>query len=158
MNQQLTFSLGRVIMHDYCALVAILMMVMPWLIYIATSQFGYFPDLKHGRDPLTESSAPFFKTMGYYIIFIAIPMLAWRVHLFKTLYDQGVEIKGHISFEGVISGKRVEYKYEYEGTSYWRGNALTDSKYANYFKEGDEVILLVDPKNPKRAVIRDLYF
>ncbi|TQD28350.1 hypothetical protein [Methanolobus vulcani] len=158
MDKQRTFSLGRILTHDYCALVAILMMVIPWAIYFATSQFGYFPDLKHGRDPLTESSAPFFKNMGYYVIFIAIPMLGWRIHLFKTLYKRGVEITGYISFEGVLSRKRIEYKYTYEGVDYWRGNALTDSQYVNIFKEGDEVILLVDPKNPKQAVIKEIYF
>ncbi|WP_342305558.1 DUF3592 domain-containing protein [Methanolobus sp. ZRKC5] len=71
---------------------------------------------------------------------------------------RGVEVTGHISLEYILSKKRVEYKYTYQGIEYWRGNALSHSIYTNCFNEGDEVTLLVDPQNPNRAVIKDIYF
>jgi hypothetical protein len=158
MGKQRTFSLGRIILTDHCTCFAISAIIIFWIIYIATIQFGYFPDIRYAREPLTETAAPFFYNMGVVATLTGIPMIGWRIRFFQTLYRRGVEVNGHIYLEYVLSTKRVEYKYTYQGIDYWRGNALADSKYQNYYNDGDEVILLIDPQNPKRAIIKDLYF
>ncbi|WP_342304184.1 hypothetical protein [Methanolobus sp. ZRKC5] len=92
---------------------------------------------------------------------ITIIFLIWRWHFFHALCTRSVDVIGYIySANAFVSGgSRVEYKYEFQGVKYLRGNALTQKVFFNHeFHEGDEVVLRVDPKNPKRAVIKELYF
>ena len=91
---------------------------------------------------------------------IAAPVFAWRIYFFKTLYKRGLEIAGTVTFVGYFSkGHRIEYEYIYQNQKYVSGNALAPQflKEKKY-NSGDKVMLLVNPKRPKKAVIKDIYF
>ncbi|WP_406661078.1 hypothetical protein V7O66_00725 [Methanolobus sp. ZRKC3] len=80
---------------------------------------------------------------------------------FHNLYSHGIDITGHIDspYYYKRSSSRIEYKYEYQGEEYLRGNAIPTSKLMELnFNEGDEVVIRLDPENPKKAVIKDIYF
>ena len=98
--------------------------------------------------------------MGIFSLVIGIPMVAWRAHFFKTLYDRGVEITGDIVYVAEYKrGNRLEYEYVYQGEKFRSGNALQrSSSRARTYQIGDEVVLIVDPLKPKNAVLKDFYF
>ncbi|WP_342305211.1 hypothetical protein [Methanolobus sp. ZRKC5] len=101
------------------------------------------------------------KIISTSIIVLSIIFLIWRWHFFHVLYMRSVNVTGYIHSADAFrtGGSRVEYKYEYKGEKYWRGNALTHSVFFNCnFHDGDEVVLQIDPENPKWAVIKDIYF
>jgi hypothetical protein len=51
----------------------------------------------------------------------------------------------------------VEYVYTYQGQKYASGNAIHKVKQTQGLKIGEEVLVMIDRNNPKRAFIRDLY-
>lgn len=92
---------------------------------------------------------------------IAVIYLAWRRHFFYSIYVRGVEVTACIYSADAFKtcGSRIEYKYEYQDEKYWRGNALTHKIFFKHkYHAGDEVVLMIDPENPKWAIIRDIYF
>jgi 20S proteasome alpha/beta subunit len=51
----------------------------------------------------------------------------------------------------------VDYVYSHQGQKYASGNAIHKVKQTLALKVGEQVVLIVDRNNPKRAFIRDLY-
>ncbi|WP_406656529.1 DUF3592 domain-containing protein [Methanolobus sp. ZRKC2] len=96
------------------------------------------------------------------IFFILFPILyiPMRIYFFYILYKRGVEVSGTIMFYlAYPRGARIEYEYTYANQKYRRGNALSRLSFKKSdFHEGQEVTLLVDPKKPKRAIVKDVYF
>ncbi|SFM92552.1 DUF3592 domain-containing protein [Methanolobus profundi] len=141
--------------------------------YYRIRSIDYTSDFASGATIVPLVSCAFFYFIGFETQFLSwikiavfsslagILFLAWRRHFFHELYVKGVDVTGRIDSAQAFKrgGSRVEYKYEYQGEKYWRGNTLTASSFRKYgFSEGDEVVLRIDPKNPRRAVIRDIYF
>jgi hypothetical protein len=145
------FDFYRVISVDYTSNLAISSTIVIWAAYIffyllQFEQRGFL--WKWGIASLSVSV-------------IAFIFLVWRRYFFHSIYIRGVDVTGHIHLANayISGGSRVEYKYEFQGEKYWRGNALTHKIFFSHnFREGDEVILMIDSENPKRAVIKDLYF
>lgn len=150
-------SVLRIIQSDYTALFAVAFPVIAWVIYVATAYFGFFPGLR-GRDPLTGASAPFFFYLGLVTTLIGVPVFIWRVRSFQALFARGVEVPGRVASISFYRDRgRVEYAYTYEGNTYQGGNAIMKTGRTKALQPGDEVVLIVDKDNPKRALIRDLY-
>lgn len=150
-------SVTRIILSDFTTALAMLIILVPWIMYIATAYFGFFPSLR-GRDPLTGSDAPFFQNLGIIATLIGIPLLVWRVRSFQALFARGVEVPGRITNVWFHRDRgRIEYEYTYQDKKYSSGNAVMKSGRTNKFRNGDELVLIVDPENPKRALIRELY-
>ncbi|WP_319507635.1 DUF3592 domain-containing protein [uncultured Methanolobus sp.] len=159
MENQRSFSLGRIFSNDYYSDLSLSAILVSWAFYILARYFGYLPT-REGAIIVTESHVHYELSMAATVTVLAIIFLVKRLLFFRSLYNRGVEITGVIDTVLDIDIRhRVEYKYQYQNVDYWRGNAIQRSTYRiNNFQKGDEVILLVDPQNPKRAVIKDLYF
>jgi hypothetical protein len=136
-----SFSIKRIISSDYTAGIFIAFPFTFWIMFLI------FQD-------------NFFEIIAILMTSIGIPVFIWRIHFFKTLYSYGVEITGIITFTTYTGrGDRIIYEYTFDNRKYSSGNAVAPilTKDKNY-NIGDEVLLVVDPKNPKRAVIKELYF
>lgn len=145
----LKFSFYRIRGVDYTSDFASGAMILPWIFCVFFHFFG------------SEAQFLFWIKIAIFSTTMGIFFLLWRRHFFHVLYTRGVDVIGCIDSASTFKrgGSRVEYKYEYQGEKYWTGNALTDSAFRKYhFREGDDVALRIDPQNPKRAIIKELYF
>lgn len=97
------------------------------------------------------------------IIFILITILSalllfWRMHIFYTVFGDGQETNATINNITFFRDRgRVDYVYNFQGQRYAAYNAVQKVKQTRALNIGDMVVVLVDPGNPKRAFIRDLY-
>lgn len=135
------FSIKRIVSNDYTAGFLMALFVVMWIFYLVFN------------DSASEK-------LAILTTCIAIPVIIWRIYFFKTLYIHGVEVTGNIIYAAYLGrGDRVQYEYTFLNQKYSSGNAVAPilTKDKNY-NIGDEVLLVVDPKKPKKAVIKELYF
>ncbi len=96
------------------------------------------------------------------LVFAAL--LAWRVHLFRSLLRQAIEVSGTV--ESVRRPKlasrgrfrhRITYTYSYQGRSYAGMCRLSMPIEALTVQPGDRVTVLVSSDMPQRSLIPILY-
>lgn len=143
MNRQV--SLARIVSTDYVSSVALLFPLVIWGMYLA---FLFL-------DPGVV--ADFISFAGAATI-LGLIVLLWRVRSMQGILRDGLEEAATISGTGFWRGRgRLEYIYLHQGEKYESGNAVQKNKRTQTLQVGDQVVVLVDRNNPKRALLRDLY-
>jgi hypothetical protein len=141
----------KIISTDYYSNLAATSPIVFWAVYVVLYLLEFV-----SQDVLWR-----LEVLSIFVSLVAVVFLAWRRHFFYAIYLRGVDVTGYIYSADAFKtgGSRVEYKYEYQGEKYCRGNALTHPVYFKRdFHDGEEVALRIDLENPKRAVIKDIYF
>ena len=158
MTEKAKPSIVRIVQSDYLALLGILLPVVSLIMYIAVAYFGYFPGFR-GHDPIQGSEgAPLFLNLFVGGLLIGVPLAIWRIHSIQQLFAKSVEVSGQVTaLEFYKDRGRVEYTYAYQGQSYSGGNGIMKTGKTQALRPGTQVVLLVNPDEPKRALIRDLY-
>ena len=151
-------SLVRIIQSDYLALLGILVPSVSLIMYVCVAYFGYFPGLR-GRDPIQGTEgAPLFFYLFIIGFVIGLPLSIWRVRSIQKMFANSVEVTGQITDLSFFRDRgRVEYSYIYQGQNYSGGNAIMKTGKTLQLRPGSQILLLVNPNEPKRALIRDLY-
>jgi hypothetical protein len=151
-------SLVRIIQSDYLALLGILVPVVSLIMYVCVAYFGYFPGLR-GRDPIQGTEgAPLFFYLFIIGLVIGLPLAIWRVRSIQQMFANSVEVNGQVTDISFFRDRgRVEYSYSYQGQNYSGGNAIMKTGKTLQLRPGSQIMLLVNPNEPKRALIRDLY-
>ncbi len=140
-------SLIKILTIDYVAFIAFLFPIVLWGFYIVLTI------LQKVKIPEFVLPATFAA-----ITVVAIGILVWRVQVVNAVFNDGSEIPATISNVFFFRDRgRVDYVYTYQGQKYISGNAVHKVKQTESLYIGQQVILMVDPNNPKRAFIRDLY-
>ncbi|WP_292466350.1 hypothetical protein [Methanolobus sp.] len=116
-NEQQKFDVYRVVSADYCSNLAVSFILVFWVAYAVFYLLQVMPPDFMRR----------WKIMTTSISIISLTFLTWRRHFFYSIYMKGVDVTGHIHSADAFKtgGSRIEYKYEYQGERYCRGNALT---------------------------------
>lgn len=151
-------SVVRIVQSDYLVLLGILVPVVSLIMYISVAYFGYFPGLR-GHDPIQGSDgAPLFLYLFIGGVVIGVPLAIWRMRTIQQIFSTGVEVTGQIKdiFFHRDRGT-VQYSYTYQGQEFLSGNAIMKTSQTQKLSPGDQVVLLIHPEQPKRALIRDLY-
>jgi hypothetical protein len=158
MTDKIKPSTFRIIQSDYLALLGVLVPIVSLIMYIAVAYFGYFPGLR-GRDPIQGTEgAPLFLNLFIAGLVIGVPLAIWRIRSIQRLFSKSVEVVGQITDVSFHRDRgRVEYSYTYQGQAYSGGNAIMKTGKTQKLRSGNEVVLLVNPDDPRRALIRDLY-
>ena len=81
-----------------------------------------------------------------FIMIFTLPFdlaLMWRVWAINTIFHNG---------QGWIA-----YRYTFQGRAYRSGVFVVVNKAVKTLSPGEQVSVVVDQNNPKRALIRDLY-
>jgi hypothetical protein len=143
------FSIKRLIENDYTTGFFTYAIFIVWIMYFIFLMLD-----------LSFLDASSFKIIPILTTGIGIPFLMWRIYFFRKMYKCGVETTGTIVFAAYLGrGDRVIYEYSFQNKKYKTGNGLAPVFLSeNGYKVGDEIILLVNPKKPKKAVIKDIYF
>jgi hypothetical protein len=150
-------SVFRILQSDYTAGLSLIMIIVVWGMYLILMYYGKIPGT-YGRDPLTTSDAPGFLKIAMGGTLLGIPLLTWRINFFNSLFKNAEKVTGYITYIHFYRDRgKVEYEYTYGNNNYTSHNAIFKSGRTKYYQQGDEITLMVDPENPKKAVIRDLY-
>jgi hypothetical protein len=143
-------SFFSIVQADYVALLSFLFPIAMWGLFIFNRYIASGPD--------RADAASFFLRLAIAATVIGIPLLIWRIRTFQAHFARGVEVAGKVTGIGFRRDRgRIEYAYSYQGQTYHGANAIHKISKTRYLKPGDEVALLVDPDNPKRAFVRDIY-
>jgi hypothetical protein len=151
-------SIVRIIQSDFLALLGVLVPIVALIMYVAVAYFGYFPGFR-GRDPIQGTEgAPLFLNLFIAGLVIGVPLAIWRIRSIQQMFSKSVEVVGQITNISFRKDRgRVEYSYTYQSQAYSGGNAIMKNGKTQNLRSGNEVVLLVNPDDPKRALIRDLY-
>jgi hypothetical protein len=158
MSEKIKPSIFRIIQSDYLALLGIILPAVSLIMYIAVAYFGYFPGFR-GRDPIQGTDgAPLFFNLFIIGLVIGIPLAIWRIRSIQQLFVKSVEVVGQITDIAFYRDRgRVDYSYTYQDKQYLGGSAIMKTGKTQQLRSGNQVVLLVNPDNPKNALIRDLY-
>lgn len=145
-----SFSVRRIISTDYFTGFFTYAFFIVWIMYFII----WIMNLSFMGDSTT------FIDVAILFTCIGIPVFIWRIRFFKVMYNRGLEINGTISYAAFVGrGDAVRYEYTFQNQKYVSGTALAPNYlHENNYNVGDDVVLLVDPKKPKRAVIKEIYF
>jgi len=110
---------------------------------------------------ITRLIAPFELVVALIFLGLSLPallVLIWRVWLIRRVFAEGVETTARISSVGHTNEDCiVEYTYPYQGIVYWNENKLQRGKQPSWLAGGGQAVVMVDPRKPARAFLRDLY-
>jgi hypothetical protein len=151
-------SIWRIVQVDYIACLAVLFPLVVWVLSAILYYTGDLPGVR-GHDSISAAEGlPFFLYMGLIATAIGVPVLVWRVRVLLRLFARGQEVVGRLISIGFFRDRgRIDYAYDYQGRTFQGGNAVMRTGRTTALSVGAEVVLLVDPAHPHRAVIRDLY-
>lgn len=135
-------SLSRIFRTDYLAFFALVYPIGTWVFFF----------LGH-----KGTAAEFFIISGL-TTGTAAPILLWRIYTINKLFEIGVETPAVITkISGYRGSRRVEYTYRFQNIMYTSRSLLYSSDRVRELERRQEVIVLVDPNKPKRALIKKLY-
>jgi hypothetical protein len=150
-------SFFRIVKNDYGALLGLAFPVALWGLFIATNVFGFSLSRREGELPADSSDS----TILYIAIVgtvLGIALLVWRVYTIQQFFANGERTFGRITNVAFFNDRgRIEYSYQMNGHPYQSGNAIMKNQKTQSFRNGDEIELIVDRSNPKRAFIKELY-
>lgn len=151
-------SIVRIIQSDFLALLGVIVPLVSLIMYVCVAYFGYFPGLR-GRDPIQGTEgAPLFLYMFIFGLVVGLPLAFWRIRSIQQMFANSVEVVGQVTNISFYKDRgRVEYTYTYQNQNYSAGNAIMKTGKTRQLSSGSQVVLLVNPDEPKRALIRDLY-
>ncbi len=151
-------SIVRIIQSDYLALLGVLVPAVSLVMYVSVAYFGYFPGFR-GHDPIQGTEgAPLFLYMFIVGLVVGLPLAFWRIRSIQQMFAKSAEVVGQITNISFFKDRgRVEYSYTYQNQNYSGGNAIMKTGKTQQLRSGSQVVLLVNPDEPKHALIRDLY-
>jgi hypothetical protein len=140
-------SLIKILTIDYAAFLGWLVPVAMWGLYIGLVIFEN-----------VESDDFTLPMIFAAITIVALVVLVWRIQVFNTVFNDGIEATATISNVSFFRDRgRVDYVYTHQGQKYAGGNAILKVRQTRALQVGEQVIVVIDRNNPRRAFIRDLY-
>jgi hypothetical protein len=138
-------SLFRIARTDYLASLTVLAPVVVWGMAVIFPLLG-------------QTDAAFYVSLASAVTVVALPVLLWRTSVVSNTLTNGIDVAGVISSAGFFRGRgRISYIYSYQGEKLQSSNAVQQNKQASALTVGSSVTVVLDPNNPKRAFIRDIY-
>jgi hypothetical protein len=138
-------SLFRVVSVDYPSQVSFMFPVVFWVV---SAYFFY----------TGNESMPLFVLLSIIASVVGIPFLFWRYWIISSVFEDGMQTQGIITGISFYRGRgRLQYSYNFQGQKYTSGNVINRSKYTRNMEDGQQVAILVDRNNPKRAFVKEIY-
>lgn len=92
------------------------------------------------------------------VFFVSSLGVIWRIYWVSTIFDYGVEVPGQVEFISFRSGRgRVFFNYQYQGKDLKGKRMIKRNKYTMRISPGENVTVVVNQKNPKNAVIKQIF-
>jgi hypothetical protein len=146
-------SLTRLLWTDYPSFYASLIPLVAWIVYLA-----WAPDWRGLGPVLKPGAQPVFLGTAIIATLISLVVLVIRIRLFIRIFREGMQVHGKIMQAELRRDRgKVEYTYIYDHQEFFSRADIHRNGATKALQTGDQVTLLVDPKKPTRAFIRDLY-
>lgn len=152
-------SFGRLIKSDLVSSIYSAMILLPWLCNVSIMMITFVVTVanrnvvgpEYGKLCLRLSSSALAGSL------ICCLLLILRLRFVQSLYSFGEEVTGKITDSFTfLNALSIQYAYTFKGKEYKRSDVLPfKAQNKNLLQAGSEVSLIVDPANPKQAVIRD---
>jgi len=143
--QSRTPSLSRVISTDYPSFLSVLFPIVFW----GFSIYFFFA----GNNALR-----LFLPLAIGVTVVGVPVLVQRYRTISSVFANGTQTKGIVTGLSFFRGRgRVEYSYTFQGEKQVSGNAINKNSRTRKLRVGEAVTVIVDPDNPKRAFIQEIY-
>ena len=138
-----------------------LLVLLPIMLWAGIAYYFLFEQDPHVNQWL--DSKPFWLLFPVVFTFLSLIIFIYRAKQIQYLFSHGKRIKGKVL---KVSTKRhstrfflpiktiVAYEYHYKGKHYKRRIYLLSSEY---LKPGMNVHIHVDPKSPKKSLIREAF-
>ena len=149
----------KIIKIDFLASISFIFPIIVFLMALFIEIFGFFPDLKHGRESLDSTAIPFFIKFGIIALVIGVAIIFWRVYRIKKLFNNGSEVHGTVDSIGFERGRgRINYSYKYKDKFYFSWSAIMKAKETKHLKTGDKINILVNPSKPNNSIVKDFFY
>jgi hypothetical protein len=146
-------SMRGILWTDYGAFISAVLLIMIWVVYLA-----WVPSWRADGPIVSPFLAPYYLVLCLLVSVVCLGILGYRVLLLRRVFRLGEQVRGRItSIEMQRDRGRVEYVFRLKGEERRARAFIHRTKQTLAIKNGDRVILLVDPSRPERAFIRDLY-
>jgi hypothetical protein len=148
-------SIFKIAWADYPSFIATFTPLVAWIMFVCTSLVR---DVHTGLAVASLSQAVVLFYLAVTLTIGGVVLLTWRGLAIRRLFVDGVETKGKLQkVEFKRDRGRVEVTFNYKGKAYLLQSSLHRSKQTLALKKAPHVILLIDPQNPARGLIRDIY-
>lgn len=138
------FSLRSAFDNDFTLTLAILVPFFGWGIYLLTIIIAGGSPLILYLSILATAISPF--------------LLVRRLRLIRAFLEEGDEVIGKIHYVYFYSDRgRVQYQYTYKDVNYSGSTAVHKNERTLTFKDGQDIVLIVDRNNPQKSFVLDLY-
>ena len=138
-------SAFRIIQVDYLASLGVDLPLAMWGLALVGRFF----------DPETAS---FFGLIAAPVTLAGLLLIAWRIWTIRSVFGGGTGVPGVVSSLAFFRGRgRIRYVYTYRGKKYEGSNALQSNHLARALAPGQDVTVMLDSGNPRRAFVRELY-
>ena len=90
---------------------------------------------------------------------VALAIIIWRYQLIISRFSQGSPVPATITEIWFFRGRgRINYTFTYRGHEFITGDDVVPTRNSRSLRTGDRVTVMLDPDNPERAIISDIYF
>lgn len=138
-------SLFRVISTDYPSYLSVLFPI----VFVGFAIYFFAV----GNDALQ-----LFLFLAVGITVVGIPVLLQRYKTISSVFANGEQTKGEVTSIGFFRGRgSVDYSYTFHGEKLTSSNAINRNSRTRNLRVGQKVTVFVDPNNPKRAFIQEIY-
>lgn len=97
--------------------------------------------------------------IGVIFFVTGIGVLIWRMGTITTLFNDAQEVTATITDISFFRDRgRVSYIFTYQNQKYLNGNAIIANERTRQILVGEQRMVLVDRNNPKKSIIKDLYY
>jgi hypothetical protein len=144
-------SLLVLLASSYAAVIFFLFPLIGWVMFAGWS---IWPDKRDRHD-----SAQFFLWWAIGVSVVCLPLLGWKIHVFRSVLRAGVPVKGRFTgFWNWARGWRgITYEYQYEGRAFRSWGASNRADLTDAFQPGQEITVLVHPRRPARSIVPSLF-
>jgi hypothetical protein len=150
-------SIFRIIGNDYLSMTSTLLIPCIWIGYFILGVLGVLST--NSRDINWTTDGPFFYGIAIALTILCVFIIVFRVLIIRNIFANGFETTGQITYVRFSRGRGwVRYTYVYKGQTYPVENDILPNKHTLGLEQRQEVSIVADSKNPRRAFIKTLFF
>lgn len=146
MNSNSTPSIIRIIQTDYYSFLSVIFLLILWSVFAITQILK-----------LESPAGAIYVALA--LSLFAIVVIIWRYQTIQSLFSTGVETIATITEVWFYRGRgRINYAYTYRGREILTGDDVVPTNKSKSLRTADRIKVLIDPENPDRTIICDIYF
>lgn len=136
-------SISKILLTDYFFFTGALAMI----IGVGISAYTYFTETNLLVSAIFAGTAC-----------LGLMLMIWRIIFIYKLFKIGAEVEGIISKVGYYRGRaNIRFTFTFESVEYKSYNILMRNSKTTHMPAESKIILLINPSNPKQALIFDVY-